>query len=161
MPQSIPSASAAKPRGRRRWNRARNGHAVDVGAVVGDDDDDDNSAAAVATSVLVLAGAVECILVPLMSGGDDRRQGEQQPRSGGAGLSGPATAGYYENLPHGGQSSSCTCPRQGAPRGAPRRGAAGRGASGLPAVCVPLEVVHLLGVEGRDDLPAGLLHIRG
>src|SRR5699024_10214183 len=69
MPQSIPSASAAKPRGRRRWNRARSGHAVDVGAVVGDDDDDDNSAAAVATSVLVLAGAVECILVPLMSGG--------------------------------------------------------------------------------------------
>src|SRR5699024_10003855 len=69
VPQSIPSASAAKPRGRRRWNRARNGHAVDVGAVVGDDDDDDNSAAAVATSVLVLAGAVECILVPLMSGG--------------------------------------------------------------------------------------------
>src|SRR5699024_12298637 len=56
---------------------------------------------------------------------------------------------------------ACTCPRQGAPRGAPRRGAAGRGASGLPAVCVPLEVVHLLGAEGRDDLPAGLLHIRG
>src|SRR5699024_5210717 len=52
-------------------------------------------------------------------GGDDLRQEEQQPRRGGATLSGPAIAGYYENLPHGGQSSSCTCPRQGAPRGAP------------------------------------------